>query len=161
MSIEAEPSSRNPTVFGRILDGSLPATVVEETDSLLAFHDIAPASDNHVLVIPKRRIAHPGALTPADLPLLREMVEAAERIARARGVADVRAAREAGTLSLGFHLWPCLSVYHLHLHLIFPMPARSCIARLKFPQAYASYYVPPEAVAERFCGAALVHGDAP
>jgi hypothetical protein len=73
----------------------------------------------------------------------------------------VRAAREAGTLSLGFHLWPCLSVYHLHLHLIFPMPARSCIARFKFPQAYASYYVPPEAVAERFCGAALVHGDAP
>ena len=51
------------------------------------------------------------------------MVEAAERIARACGVADVRAAREAGTLSLGFHLWPFLSVYHLHLHLIFPILA--------------------------------------
>ena len=65
--------SSNPTVFGRILEGALPAKVVEETELLLCFEDISPASEHHILVVPKRRIAHAAALTPADLPLLEEM----------------------------------------------------------------------------------------
>ena len=46
----------NPTVFGRILEGSLPASIVEETETVLCFHDISPASEHHILIIPKRRI---------------------------------------------------------------------------------------------------------
>ena len=111
----------NPAVFGRILDGTLPATVVHETDSLLCFNDIWPASEHHVLIIPKQRIVHAAALTPADVTLLREMMAAAETIARERGVPSVASARQDGTLSVGFHLWPCISVAHLHMHLIFPM----------------------------------------
>ena len=151
----ASDYSSNPTVFGRILEGTLPAKVVEETELLLCFEDISPASEHHILIIPKRRIAHAAALTPADLPLLEAMVAAAERVAKARGVADVRAARAAQTLSIGFHMFPCISVSHLHLHVIFPMPARSCIKRLKFPPGYSPWYLSPEAVAVRFCGGAL------
>src|SRR5690606_18563674 len=40
-------------VFCKIVARELPATVVEETDTTLAFRDIAPKAPVHVLVIPK------------------------------------------------------------------------------------------------------------
>ena len=94
-------------------------------------------------------------MTPGDLSLLRDMIEVAERVARQRGVMDLRAERAAETLSLGFHLWPFISVQHLHLHCIWPTPARSCIKRVKFPVGYSRWYVSPEEVAWRYCGGPL------
>ena len=44
------------TIFDKILAGSIPADVVYEDDSVLAFHDVAPQAPVHVLVIPKHRM---------------------------------------------------------------------------------------------------------
>ena len=146
----------NPTVFGRILDGTLGATIVHETETELAFADISPASDTHILIIPKARHRHVGELTPADLGVLRRLVSVAETVARQRGITDLASARASGSVSLGFHTWPFISVYHLHLHLIFPAPVtKNCWKRLKFPVVPVSWYVSPEAVAERYCDAPL------
>ena len=41
-------------VFKRILDGKLPADVVEDDGDLFTFRDIRPASQLHLLVIPRR-----------------------------------------------------------------------------------------------------------
>lgn len=46
-----------PTVFDRILDGDLPCHRVYEDAHVLAFLDIAPLSQGHLLVIPKERKA--------------------------------------------------------------------------------------------------------
>src|SRR5690242_17308217 len=40
-------------LFCRIVAGEIPATVVHETDRVLAFRDINPVAPTHVLVIPK------------------------------------------------------------------------------------------------------------
>ena len=60
-----EGFSSNRTVFGKILRGELPASVAYEDSEVLCFRDIAPASEHHYLVIPKRQIAHAGALQSA------------------------------------------------------------------------------------------------
>ena len=63
----------NPTVFGRILRGELPAHILFEDELVLCFYDINPVSEFHALVIPKRLIAHSGKVTADDIPLLRHM----------------------------------------------------------------------------------------
>jgi histidine triad (HIT) family protein len=45
------------TIFDRILAGEIPCYRVYEDDHVLAFLDIAPLSDGHVLVVPKERKA--------------------------------------------------------------------------------------------------------
>lgn len=50
-------SSEQKTIFGRILDGEIPCQKVYEDDHVLAFLDIHPLSEGHVLVIPKERVA--------------------------------------------------------------------------------------------------------
>lgn len=150
-----EGFASNRTVFGRILRGDLDASVAYEDADVLCFRDIAPASEHHWLVIPKRHIAHAGALQPSDLPLLRRMVDVAGLVAQANGVADVAAARSSGALSFGFHVWPLISVSHLHLHVIHPMPARSCIKRIQHPMRHTWWFTTPESTAARFCGSKL------
>lgn len=43
------------TIFDKIISGDIPATIVKETDKVLAFKDINPAAPAHILVIPKVR----------------------------------------------------------------------------------------------------------
>ncbi len=46
------------TIFGSILDGSIPCHRVYEDEHVLAFLDVNPLSPGHVLLIPKERVAH-------------------------------------------------------------------------------------------------------
>jgi histidine triad (HIT) family protein len=48
---------RDPTIFDKIIDGEIPCYRVYEDDHVLAFLDIAPLSDGHMLVIPKQRVS--------------------------------------------------------------------------------------------------------
>eukprot|EP00814_Leptocylindrus_danicus_P017080 CAMPEP_0116015292 /NCGR_PEP_ID=MMETSP0321-20121206/6755_1 /TAXON_ID=163516 /ORGANISM="Leptocylindrus danicus var. danicus, Strain B650" /LENGTH=355 /DNA_ID=CAMNT_0003485045 /DNA_START=71 /DNA_END=1138 /DNA_ORIENTATION=+ len=45
----------NETIFDKIINGDIPASVVYDDEDVLAFKDIAPAAPAHVLVIPKDR----------------------------------------------------------------------------------------------------------
>src|SRR5262245_10848264 len=42
------------TIFDKIIDGEIPSHKVYEDDLVLAFLDISPLSEGHVLVIPKK-----------------------------------------------------------------------------------------------------------
>jgi len=42
-----------PTIFEQIVDGEIPARIVHETDTTLAFLDANPLARGHTLVIPK------------------------------------------------------------------------------------------------------------
>ncbi|TXJ01658.1 MAG: HIT family protein [Acinetobacter sp.] len=53
----------NQNIFARIIRGELPAIKVYEDEQVLAFMDIMPQADGHVLVIPKT-----PAITLLDLP---------------------------------------------------------------------------------------------
>lgn len=45
------------TLFDKIISKELPATIILEDETCLAFNDIAPQAPIHFLVIPKQRIA--------------------------------------------------------------------------------------------------------
>lgn len=108
--------SREPRpgcLFCRIVAGDLPARKAAEDDLVLAFHDIAPRSPTHVLVIPKTHIASAADLADEDGALLGRMFATLARIAR-----------EAGIASDGYRIvsnvgrWGGQTVDHLHLHLM-------------------------------------------
>ena len=48
-------STSEPTIFDKIISKGIPATIIYEDDSSLAFRDINPQAPVHFLVIPKQR----------------------------------------------------------------------------------------------------------
>ena len=44
------------TIFGKIIDGSIPAKIIYRDDLCLAFNDISPQAPVHFLVIPIKPI---------------------------------------------------------------------------------------------------------
>jgi histidine triad (HIT) family protein len=69
-------------LFCRIVAGEVPATVVHETPTTLAFRDIGPQAPTHVLVIPREHHDDVGALSDADTGLLASVMSAAVAVAR-------------------------------------------------------------------------------
>ena len=44
------------TIFSKIVSGEIPAYKVAETNDFLAFLDISPLAEGHVLAIPKQEV---------------------------------------------------------------------------------------------------------
>ena len=75
-------------LFCAIVAGEIPATTVLETDRILAFRDINPQAPTHILVIPKVHYPDVATLAAADTSLLGEVIDAAQQVAAAEGVAE-------------------------------------------------------------------------
>ncbi|MGD9954985.1 MAG: histidine triad nucleotide-binding protein [Candidatus Nanopelagicales bacterium] len=99
-------------LFCRIVAGEIPATVVHETDRVLAFRDIAPAAPTHVVVVPKEHHQDVAALSAADPELAAQVLAAGAAVAAAEGLGD------------GFRLVfntgadGGQTVFHVHLHVL-------------------------------------------
>lgn len=99
---------------------------VAEDDATYAFMDINPASDGHLLVIPKR---HSKDLLEIDSEDLRAVTVAAQRIARA-AVKEFDADGVNLLNCCGAEAWQ--SVFHFHMHVI-PRYADKSKDRLTLP----------------------------
>lgn len=53
-------------VFCKIAAGELPASIVYQTESLVAFLDITPLADGHLLLIPRKHYSRLVEMTPED-----------------------------------------------------------------------------------------------
>ncbi|HEX7308366.1 histidine triad nucleotide-binding protein [Lentzea sp.] len=97
-------------LFCRIVDGEIPATVVHETKTTLAFRDIQPKAPVHVLLIPREHV--PNAVD-LDGGQLGDLFAAAKEVAESEGVS------ESGYRLL-FNTGPDSGqeVFHAHLHLL-------------------------------------------
>ncbi len=80
------PGVTSDCLFCRIVAGEIPANIVYETASMLAFRDIAPKAPVHVLVIPKVHHADVAALAVADPALAGELLVAVGAVAQAEGL---------------------------------------------------------------------------
>ena len=58
------------TIFQKIIDKELPADIVYEDESCLAFKDINPVAPIHILIIPKKRIEKISDSNTEDRELL-------------------------------------------------------------------------------------------
>ena len=70
-------SVREGCLFCRVVAGEVPATVVHETERVVAFRDIAPVAPTHVLVVPRDHHDDVDALVAADPALAGELLAAA------------------------------------------------------------------------------------
>jgi len=100
------------SVFGKIIAGELPSEKVFENDRILAIKDIAPVAPVHILIMPKKEIADLQSVSKEDLPLIGEIVEVAQELAKKFKVIDgyrllTNNGRGSGQV-----------VFHLHFHLI-------------------------------------------
>jgi histidine triad (HIT) family protein len=100
-------------LFCKIIDRTIPASIVYEDDRVMAFNDINPQGPTHVLVVPKRHIASLNDLTPADDAAIGEVVRRAAAIAKDRGVSIGGFRTVFNTNKDGGQ-----TVFHIHLHLI-------------------------------------------
>lgn len=62
-------------IFCKIVAGQIPSAKVYEDEKILAFLDIAPVHDGHVLVIPKRHYANLEAMPEDELCVLIKVVK--------------------------------------------------------------------------------------
>lgn len=80
-------------LFCKIAAGEIPSTKVHEDDEFVAFRDIRPAADTHVLVIPRRHLPTLSAATDDDAPMLGRLMVLVARLADQLGVAYTGAKR--------------------------------------------------------------------
>ncbi|WP_373310367.1 histidine triad nucleotide-binding protein [Asanoa iriomotensis] len=73
-------------LFCRIVAGELPATVVRETDTTLAFRDINPKAEVHVLVVTKEHYVDIATLATADRELTSDLMETVAVVAESEGL---------------------------------------------------------------------------
>ncbi|MES0825273.1 HIT family protein [Ruegeria sp. SCP11] len=99
-------------IFAKILRGEIPSTSVYEDDETLAFMDIMPRTDGHLLVIPKtpcRNLldASPEQLT-AVMSTVQKLAKAVVQAFDADGVTVQQFNEAAGGQE----------VFHLHFHIL-------------------------------------------
>jgi histidine triad (HIT) family protein len=102
-------------IFCDIVAGDVPAEIVYQTDTTVAFKDINPAAPLHVLVIPKRHIADASVIEAGDGAVLADMFMAARAVADDAGVAGPD---RGYRLVLNIGPDAMNSVPHLHLHVL-------------------------------------------
>jgi histidine triad (HIT) family protein len=99
-------------IFCAIVAGDLPATRIAETDHVLAFMDINPATVGHALVIPKK---HAADLMEIDDDDLARCSAVAKQIGRRAldhlGADGVNLVNACGTAA-----WQ--TVFHFHIHVV-------------------------------------------
>ena len=100
-------------LFCKIVAGDIPADIVYESDTALAFRDINPQAPTHVLVIPRKHISTINDIGVDDETLVGSLYTAAREIAAAEGLAEdgYRAVMNCNE-SAG------QSVFHIHLHVL-------------------------------------------
>ena len=102
----------NNNIFAKMLDGDIPYHKVYEDEHTLAFMDIMPQAEGHVLVIPKQKTADLADLSPeyaaAVLMTSKKIMQAQRQVFAREGIIQMQLnGAQAGQ-----------TVFHYHIHLI-------------------------------------------
>ncbi|NOD75079.1 MULTISPECIES: HIT family protein [unclassified Ruegeria] len=99
-------------IFAKILRNEIPSTRVYEDDETLAFMDIMPRSDGHLLVIPKTPCRNVLDATPEQLAAVMNTVQKMAQAAKAAFDADGVTIQQFNEAAGG------QEVFHLHFHVL-------------------------------------------
>ena len=100
------------TLFERIMDREIPATIIHEDDHCIVFRDINPQAPTHVLVVPRKPIPTMDDVSEDDAALASHLLLTAKKIAADEGLAGgyrivINCGADGGQ-----------SVDHLHMHVL-------------------------------------------
>ena len=101
------------TLFEKICDKEIPATIVFEDDRCVAFRDISPQAPLHILIIPRKAVPRVGLAADEDEALLGHLLLTAAKVAIAEGVAESGYRLVINNGPDGGEAVP-----HLHVHLL-------------------------------------------
>jgi len=102
-------------LFCNIAAGRIPAAILYQDEDVVAFADIHPVAEHHILLIPRRHLASMAELTAEDGAMLGTLFATAARLASERGLSDAQRGYRFVT-NVGPHAGQ--SVHHLHFHLL-------------------------------------------
>lgn len=100
-------------LFCKIVAGNIPATVVRETETTVAFRDINPQAPTHILVIPKVHYPDGASLAAAEPAIAADLLAEAGQIALDEKIAD-HGYRVVFNTGAGAGQ----TVFHAHAHLL-------------------------------------------
>ncbi len=100
-------------LFCKIVAGDIPADVVLDNETCLAFRDIDPKAPTHVVVVPRQHHQDLAALVAADPALTAQLVATCAEVARAEGLPDGGYRIVFNTGAGGGQ-----SVFHVHGHVL-------------------------------------------
>ncbi len=100
-------------LFCKILDGDIPADIVYESDTAIAFRDINPQAPTHVVIIPRKHIATINDIEPDDHAIVGSLYTAASAIAGEEGFSE-----EGYRAVMNCNKAAGQTVFHIHLHLL-------------------------------------------
>lgn len=100
------------TLFTKIIEREIPADIIYEDDTCIAFNDINPQAPLHALVVPKKPVPKVSDASTDDEQILGHLLRTAAAVARERGCGDafrlvVNNGVEAGQ-----------TVFHVHVHVL-------------------------------------------
>ncbi len=100
-------------VFCRIVEGTIPSTILYDDDECVAFEDLHPQAPVHALVIPKRHIVSLADVQEGDANLLGRLMLACAHVAKEKDLGDsgYRVVTNIGS-NAG------QTVFHLHFHIL-------------------------------------------
>ncbi|GAA3656379.1 histidine triad nucleotide-binding protein [Streptomyces sp. S1A] len=105
-------------LFCKIVAGDVPATIVHETDTTLAFRDINPQAPTHVLVIPKEHHPDAAALAAAAPQLAADVLRAAGEVAAQENIAPPGGATVGYRIVFNTGAGAGQTVWHAHAHVL-------------------------------------------
>jgi len=100
-------------LFCKILAGDIPADVIYESDTAIAFRDINPQAPTHVLIIPRKHIATINDIDADDFEIVGSLYAAARDIAEQEGFSN-----EGYRAVMNCNEAAGQTVFHIHLHLL-------------------------------------------
>ncbi|MEN3582926.1 MULTISPECIES: histidine triad nucleotide-binding protein [unclassified Streptomyces] len=98
-------------LFCKIVERAVPATVVRETATTVAFRDISPQAPTHILVIPKAHHRDAAALATADPELAADVLRETRAVADEERLDSYRIVFNTGS-GAGQTVW------HAHAHVL-------------------------------------------
>ena len=98
-------------IFCKIVAGKIPCKKVYEDENILAFHNINPSAEVHILVIPKKHIPSLNELELDDEKIMGKLMLAISKIAKENGLKGfktlINTGKEGGQI-----------VFHIHTHIL-------------------------------------------
>lgn len=95
------------SIFSKIINGEIPCYKIAETEKCIAFLDVFPLVEGHVLVVPKKEVDYIFDLEDSDFT---ELQLFSKKVARA--IKQVISCKRIGVAVIG------LEVPHAHIHLV-------------------------------------------